>query len=111
MKKFSAFITLACLFALLALAAPALALALDTAVLDTARGAAAQALKTDPAYRQAVAAGDREAQQKIAEATTRAMIISHVQATFNPLQMRVDKKIDEVLERAWDKIGTKMMFC
>lgn len=69
----------------------------DPAILDTARAAAAHALKTDPAYRQAVATGDREVQQKVAEVTTRAMIISQVQATFNPLQQQLDAIGHQVL--------------
>ncbi|EKE29663.1 MAG: hypothetical protein ACD_2C00130G0014 [uncultured bacterium (gcode 4)] len=77
--------------------------AMNQSVLDDAEIAAQDALKVNAEYQKAVKEGNLGLKKEIEEETIRKMTILKAQSLFNDMQMQVDRKIDEIVDKSLAK--------
>ncbi|EKE29418.1 MAG: hypothetical protein ACD_2C00180G0011 [uncultured bacterium (gcode 4)] len=74
--------------------------AMNQSVLDDADKAAKEALKSNPDYLKAVQEQNIELKTKIEEETIRKMTILKAQSFYNDMQMQVDRRVDEIVDKS-----------
>ncbi len=105
-KKLTTLATLSITFWLMK---PVKAQAMEQTVLDEALIAAQDALKVNPDYLKAIQENNIELKTKIEEETIRKMTILKTQSLFNEMQMQVDRKIDEIVDKSLAKTSDKLI--